>query len=387
MTNRTPITVKTWDRQKMKKTLLILLVIFTAFISIKSNADSVPGVRIKDIARIHGIHDQPIYGYGLVIGLNGTGDSSGSMFAVQSVINMMQKFGIDVPQSRISIKNVAAVMVTAEMPFFARVGGRIDVLVSSIGDAKSIAGGNLLITPLTLPNDKVCALAQGAVSVGGFNAGTSGGENSVQKNHPTVGRIPDGGLVQYVPPVTYTDGGNLVVVLNDPDFTTASRMSSAINSVFEGSAQAVDATSINVKVPESSKADLVTFISQLENLTVVPDSVAEVVIDERTGTIVVGKDVRISASAISHGNLNIQIKTTEEASQPTAFSNGETVIVKKEELEVKEENAKLKVIPSGATIEEVVNALNLIGVSPRDMMMILQAMRKAGALHARLVTI
>lgn len=371
----------------MKKILLILLIAFMAIISFKSYADAVPSVRMKDIARIHGINDQPIYGYGIVIGLNGTGDSSGSFFAVQSVINMMQKFGIDVPQSRISIKNVAAVMVTADLPFFAKSGGRIDVLVSSIGDAKSISGGTLLATPLTLTNGKMCVLAQGSVSVGGFSAEGPSGENSAQKNHPTVGRVPDGGLVQYVPPVNYSDGNNLIIVLNDPDFTTASRMSSAINSSFEGIAQAVDATSINVKVPDSFKTDLVTFISQLENLIVVPDSIAEVVIDERTGTIVIGKDVRISPVAISHGNLNIQVKTVEEASQPPALSNGDTVIVKKEELNVEEEKTKLKVISGGATIDEVVKALNLIGVSPRDMMMILQAMKKAGALHARLVII
>ena len=355
--------------------------------SLYSDADSSPSVRIKDIARIQGIHDQPIYGYGLIVGLNGTGDSSGSAFTIQSVVNMMQRFGIDVPQSRLSIKNVAAVMVTAELPFFAKVGGRIDVLVSSIGDAKSIVGGTLIITPLALPDGKICMLAQGAVSVGGFSASTGSGENNVQKNHPTVGRVPNGGLIQYVPPANYAEGDNLLVVLNDPDFTTAARMVSAINNVFQGTARAIDATSVNVTVSESARSDLVTFISQLENLMLVPDSIAEIVIDERTGTIVVGKDVKISPVAISHGNLNIQIKTTEEASQPPALSSGETVVTKKEEMHVQEENMKMKIVPGGATIDEVVQALNLIGVSPRDMIIILQAINKAGALHAKLVTI
>jgi flagellar P-ring protein precursor FlgI len=300
---------------------------------------------------------------------------------------MMQRFGIDVPQSRLSIKNVAAVMVTAELPFFAKVGGRIDVLVSSIGDAKSIVGGTLIITPLALPDGKICMLAQGAVSVGGFSASTGSGENNVQKNHPTVGRVPNGGLIQYVPPANYAEGDNLLVVLNDPDFTTAARMVSAINNVFQGTARAIDATSVNVTVSESARSDLVTFISQLENLMLVPDSIAEIVIDERTGTIVVGKDVKISPVAISHGNLNIQIKTTEEASQPPALSSGETVVTKKEEMHVQEENMKMKIVPGGATIDEVVQALNLIGVSPRDMIIILQAINKAGALHAKLVTI
>jgi len=355
--------------------------------SLYSDADSSPSVRIKDIARIQGIHDQPIYGYGLIVGLNGTGDSSGAAFTIQSVVNMMQRFGIDVPQSRLSIKNVAAVMVTAELPFFAKVGGRIDVLVSSIGDAKSIVGGTLIITPLALPDGKLCMLAQGAVSVGGFSASTGSGENNVQKNHPTVGRVPNGGLIQYVPPANYAEGDNLLVVLNDPDFTTAARMVSAINNVFQGIARAIDATSVSVTVSESARSDLVTFISQLENLMLVPDSIAEIVIDERTGTIVVGKDVKISPVAISHGNLNIQIKTTEEASQPPALSSGETVVTKKEEMNVQEENMKMKIVPGGATIDEVVQALNLIGVSPRDMIIILQAINKAGALHAKLVTI
>jgi len=261
------------------------------------------------------------------------------------------------------------------------------VLVSSMGDAKSLLGGTLLVTPLYLPNGKICALAQGALSVGGYSTETVSGENSAQKNHPTVGRIPDGGLIQYVPPVNYTDGTNLIIVLNEPDFTTSTRMTNSINNAFQGMAQAIDATSINVKISEQNKDDLVGFISQLENLSVIPDSIAEIVIDERTGTIVIGKDVRISPVAISHGNLNIQVKTTEEASQPPAFSNGDTVVIKKEELSVKEDNTKLKIIPGGATIDEVVKALNLIGVSPRDMIMILQAMKKAGAIHARLVAI
>ena len=288
----------------MKKRFLWLFAFLSItcilFYSLYSDADSSPSVRIKDIARIQGIHDQPIYGYGLIVGLNGTGDSSGAAFTIQSVVNMMQRFGIDVPQSRLSIKNVAAVMVTAELPFFAKVGGRIDVLVSSIGDAKSIVGGTLIITPLALPDGKLCMLAQGAVSVGGFSASTGSGENNVQKNHPTVGRVPNGGLIQYVPPANYAEGDNLLVVLNDPDFTTAARMVSAINNVFQGTARAIDATSVSVTVSESARSDLVTFISQLENLMLVPDSIAEIVIDERTGTIVVGKDVKISPVAISH---------------------------------------------------------------------------------------
>jgi flagellar P-ring protein precursor FlgI len=353
------------------------------------------GVRIKDIARIHGIHDIQLHGYGLVVGLNGTGDSSGAQFTIQSVINMMRRFGIDVPNSRISLKNVAAVMVTADLPFFAKVGGRIDVLVSSIGDAKSIAGGTLLPALLYTPDGQLHVIAQGPLSVGGSNL-SAGGGNSIQKNHPTVGRIPNGGAVQKSPPSwmfspnqpSLNPLAQLTIVLNEPDFTTVTRMASAINGEFSEVnnpiAHALDASSIKVMVPVSGE-EFVAFVSRLENLMVVPDVQASVVIDERTGTVVVGKDVRITPVAVSHGDLNIQIKTEEEASQPPAFSAGETVILSKEDISVEEEKPEMRVIRGGANIDEVVRALNLIGVSPRDMIIILQAIKKAGALHAKLV--
>ncbi len=363
------------------------------------SADHV-GVRIKDIARIHGIHDIQLHGYGLVVGLNGTGDSSGAQFTIQSVINMLRRFGIDVPNSRISLKNVAAVMVTADLPFFAKVGGRIDVLISSIGDARSIAGGTLLPTPLYTPDGQLHVIAQGPLSVGGLNLSAEGG-NSIQRNHPTVGSIPNGGAVQKSPPPwmfsatqSSLSGGDsnpfaqLTIVLNEPDFTTVTRMVSAINGEFSEVnnpiAHALDASSIKVIVPVSGEG-FVAFVSRLENLMVVPDVQASVVIDERTGTVVVGKDVRITPVAISHGDLNIQIKTEEEASQPPAFSAGETVVLPKEDISVEEEKPEMRVIRGGASIDEVVRALNLIGVSPRDMIIILQAIKKAGALHAKLV--
>jgi flagellar P-ring protein precursor FlgI len=353
------------------------------------------GVRIKDIARIHGIHDTQLHGYGLVVGLNGTGDSSGAQFTVQSVINMMRRFGIDVPNSRISLKNVAAVMVTADLPFFAKVGGRIDVLVSSIGDAKSIAGGTLLPTLLYTPDGQLHVIAQGPLSVGGFNL-SAGGGNSIQKNHPTVGSIPNGGAVQKSPPPWVFSPNQpspnplaqLTIVLNEPDFTTVTRMASAINGEFsemnDPIAHALDASSIKVMVPVSGE-EFVAFVSRLENLMVVPDVQASVVIDERTGTVVVGKDVSITPVAVSHGDLNIQIKTEEEASQPPAFSAGETVILSGEDISAEEEKPEMRVLRGGASIDEVVRALNLIGVSPRNMIIILQAIKKAGALHAKLV--
>jgi len=343
-------------------------------------------VRIKDIARIHGIHDIQLHGYGLIVGLDGTGDSSGATFTVQSVVNMINRFGIDIPQGRISMRNVAAVMATAELPLFSKAGGRMDVLVSSIGDAKSISGGTLLATPLVAPDGQMHVLAQGPVSVGGM--GVSTGSSSSQKNHPTVGRVPNGGMILKVPTPKYRNDKGLQIILREPDFTTATRVVAAINKDFEFLnaiiAQAVDASTVKVTMPES-ESDPVAFVARVESLMVIPDHAAEVVIDERTGTIVIGNDVRITPVAVSHGNLSIKIKTEEEASQPPPLSAGETVVITEEELTVQEEERKMRVIRGGASIDEVVKALNFIGVGPRDMIVILQAIKKAGALHARLV--
>ncbi len=372
----------------MKPAAFIWLIFFILFGSASAETSTTEGVqvRIKDIARIHGIYDLQLHGYGLIVGLDGTGDSSGATFTVQSAINMMRRFGVDVPQGRISMRNVAAVMVTGELPFFGKTGGRIDVLVSSIGDAKSIAGGTLLAAPLIAPDGRMFVLAQGPVSVGGLNVST--GSSKSQKNHPTVGRVLNGGMILKAPTLEFSSDRSLQVVLHDPDFTTATRVVSAINAEFKGAdppaASAIDASTVKVTMPESAE-DVVAFIARMESLTVVPDHTAEVVINERTGTIVIGKDVRITPVAVSHGNLNIKIKTAEEASQPPPLSAGETVIVAKEDLTVDEEEPKMQVIRGGASIDEIVKALNFIGVGPRDMIVILQTIKKAGALHARLI--
>lgn len=353
---------------------------------ISQSTNGLVSVRIKDIARISCIYDIQLHGYGLVMGLNGTGDGAGTRFTTQSIINMMQQFGIDIPGSRISVKNVAAVMVTAELSYFAKTGARIDVLVSSIGDATSISGGTLFATPLSALDGQLYVLAQGPVLVGGYSASTGGGD-SVQKNHPTVGRVPGGGIIQRVPPRSskisdYREG--FTIYLGEPDFTTATRMVSAINDEFPDAAQSIDSSAVKITVPESEQ-DLVAFISRMENLMVAPDHTAEVIIDERTGTIVIGNNVRIAPVAISHGSLNIQIKAEEEAVQPPPLSTGETVVVTNEDMVVQEEKHQLQVVRGGTSIDELVMALNLIGVSPRDMIVILQAIKRAGALHARLV--
>ncbi len=343
-------------------------------------------VRLKDIARISCAYDTQLYGYGLVVGLDGTGDSGSSTFTMQSVLNMMERFGISIPAGRLSVKNVAAVIVTAELPFLAKAGSRIDVLVSSLGDAKSIANGTLLPTPLCALSGEMYVLVQGPVSVGGYSV-SAGGGNSVQKNHPTVGRVPNGGLITKTPQSSYSSeviARSLQLVLNEPDFTTATRMVSAINAEFQNTAQSIDASSVKIVVPEAEK-DVVAFLSRLENLTVTPANQAVIVINERTGTIVVGNQVRIAPVAVSHSNLTIQIKTEEEVSQPSPLSGGNTTVISKEDIDIQEENPKMQVIRGGASIDDVVRALNLIGIAPRDMIIILQAIKQAGALHAKLV--
>ena len=380
-------------------TKALYLVLFIAFYILSSSSaiaqipDNPIKVRVKDIARISGIHNIQLLGYGLVVGLNGTGDSAAASFTTQSVKNMLSQFGVDIPNTSKNLKNVAAVMVTADLSVFAKMGGRIDVLISSLGDAKSISGGTLLPTPIYSPDGELYAIAQGPVSSGGFSVKAGIGDSS-QKNHSTVGRVPNGGAIQKSPPLPKflsTENASslrsFTLILDDPDFSTASRLASAINEDFANQtpiASAIDASSVRIAVPESEK-DIVAFISRIENLMVVPDNQAVVVIDERNGTIVVGKDVRIAPVAISHGSLTIQIKTEEEASQPPPLSSGETTIISRKDINVNEENQKMQVIRGGASIEDVVKALNLIGLAPRDMIAVLQAIKASGALYAKLV--
>lgn len=359
----------------------------TPDVSMSQSAGVLANVRIKDIARISHVYDLQIYGYGLVVGLNGTGDSSAAKFTSQSMINMMQRqFGIDVSGGKLSTKNVAAVIVTAELPFFAKPYDRMDILVSSLGDAKSISGGTLLPTPLAGVDGQLYVLAQGSVLVGGFSA-SSGGGDKAQKNHPTVGNVPGGGEIIKIPPGAgqmhdYREG--FTICLSEPDFTTATRVVSAINNEFPDAAQATDSSAVKITMPESEK-DVVSFISRLENLTVVPDYVAAVVIDERTGTIVIGKDVRIAPVAVFRGSLSIEITAEEKVSQPPPMSAGETTTTTVRDLTVHEEKRSGQVIRGGVSIDELVKALNLIGATPRDMIVILQDIKTAGALHARLV--
>ena len=340
--------------------------------------------RLKDIASFRGTATNPLIGYGLVVGLNGTGDKDKTQFTVSTLANLLDNIGIHVDPVQVKVKNVAAVMVTAKLPPFARVGARVDVQVSSIGDAKSLEGGTLLMTPLKGPDGRTYAVVQGPISTGGFSAGGQGG-SSVQKNHPTVGTISGGATVEQEVPIQYDDLSHVDLVLKTPDFTTANKVAAGVNAVLNGQyARAVDAASIKLQIPEGYGDRMVEMFSQLENMEVQPDMVAKVIINERTGTIVMGEHVRISPVAIAHGSLTVQVTERANVSQPLPFSKGRTVVTPESEVDVKEEKASVALIGGGVTLGQVVQGINAIGATPRDLINILQAIKAAGALQAEL---
>jgi flagellar P-ring protein precursor FlgI len=344
----------------------------------------VSAARLKDITSIAGVRDNQLIGYGLVVGLSGSGDGGNTQFTTQAVSSMLRALGVTVDPDDIKVRNVAAVMVTATLPPFARAGGRLDALVSSLGDAKSLQGGTLLLTPLRAPNGEIYAVAQGAVSVGGFAAGGRAG-GGVQKNHPTVGHITAGALVEREVSFQFNSKERLTLILHQPDFTTSSRVVETINShLGTGTAYAVDSGTVEVHVPGHYRHNRVEFVAALENMDVTPDSVAKVVLDERTGTVVIGENVRISTVAIAHGNLSIEIKENQDVSQPLPLSQGQTVVTPDSNVQVREERAQLMLVPQAITIRDLVRALNSIGVTPRDLITIFQAIKAAGALQAKL---
>lgn len=340
------------------------------------------GARIKDVATVMGARSNQLVGYGLVIGLNGTGDGKKAKFTPQSIANMLQKMGITISPKDIDVNNVASVMVTAELPAFAKPGMRLDAIVSSLGDAKSLYGGTLIMTPLKGVDGQIYAMAQGPVSIGGLTAG--GQAAGVQRNFPTVGRVPNGVIVERALPLEL-DQGEVQILLNQPDFYTASKVEETINEIMgRPYAKAVDGTTIRVLVPPEKKSDLVSFISMVEALEIDTDQRAKVVINERTGTVVIGEHVRINTIALSHGNLSIVIKETPRVSQPLPFSQGETTVVPETQISVEEQKSQLFLIPKGTTIQELVRALNALGVSSRDLITIFQTIKASGALQAEL---
>jgi flagellar P-ring protein precursor FlgI len=343
-------------------------------------------VRLKDIAEINGVRNNQLVGYGLVVGLDGSGDGKKATFTVQSMASMLEKMGVTVDQNDIQVKNVAAVMVTATLPPFAKRGNRIDVLVSSIGDAKNLQGGTLMLTPLKGIDGKVYAVAQGPVNTGGFGAG--GTASSVVKNFPTVGRVLSGAIIEREVPNTFGEGEHLMFSLHNPDFNTAASVVAVINAQFsEPVARAQDAGTIEIRVPGRYQGNTVPLLASLSTLEVEPDNDAKVVINERTGTVVMGDQVRISTIAIAHGNLSIVIQENVDVSQPLPFSDGQTVASPNTQINVQEDASQLMVVPKGVSIGQVVNALNALGVTPRDLIAIFQAIKAAGALQADLEVI
>jgi flagellar P-ring protein precursor FlgI len=339
--------------------------------------------RIKDVASVSGSGSHKLIGYGLVVGLEGTGDSTRSIFTAQSVANMLEQFGLTVLPAQVQVKNVAAVIVTAELPAFADVGYRLDVTASSLGDAKSLQGGTLLMTPLQGGDGKVYAVAQGPISIGGFQVAAGG--DKAQKNHVAVGRVPAGASVVEAVSEPNAPAQKISIFLNRPDFTTASRIADSINQAFgPGAAQARNSANVDVAVPEDQRANLTAFISRIEALPVVPDAAAKVVINERTGTVVIGQNVRVLPVAVSHGSLSVEVRAETAVSQPPPLSPGATVVTPQATLQVEEKPDRLVAISEQNTIEDVVRALNVLGVTPRDLIAILQAMRAANALQAEL---
>ena len=345
--------------------------------------------RLKDVAHVEGFRPNQLYGYGLVVGLNGTGDRQNTEFTVQTLTNLLKEYNIHVNQADVRVKNVAAVMVTAEVPPFVQPGTRLDATVSSMGDATSLSGGVLLLTPLKGPDGKVYAVAQGTVSLGGGYTAIAVGAKVV-KNHPTTGTISAGVLLERAISSSLVNAkGQLRVNIDWPDFTTAKRIAEAIsNSPLQVIAEAVSPGTVTVRVPEAFNGDVVSFVARLEGLEFTPDQTARVVVNERTGTVIINKAVRIAPVAVAHAGLHITVKTEQKVSQPNPFGQGRTVVVPDTNIEVAEpENRQLVELPGGpgVLLSEIVRALNSLGVTPRDLIAVFEAMREAGALQAELV--
>jgi flagellar P-ring protein precursor FlgI len=366
-----------------RASLLLMLLLGMAFAS----SLRAEGSRLKDLAIVAGARDNQLAGFGLVVGLAGDGDKNPTD-TLQTIGNLLQRYGLTVPAQTISAKNVAIVMVTADIPAFSKPGSRLDVVVSSMGDAKSLQGGVLVQTPLLGADGKVYAIAQGTLSIGGLSAGGGGdgGGASVQKNHPTVGAIINGALVEQEIPATIVSDSHMELLLRNPDFTSASRMAAVLNGKFPASALAVDSTTVRVAIPTTWSGSSVDFISQIESLEMTPDVPARVIINERTGTIVATARIHIANCAVSHGNVTISIASTPEVSQPGPFSQtGATQVTSKTDAKIKEDKGSMVALPDLPTVEKVAEALNSLGVTPRDMMSMFEAMKQAGALQAELI--
>ena len=363
----------------LKKIIAASMLCLMASLGLTQQGDA---VRIKDIATFSGVRDNQLIGYGLVVGLAGTGDKTASVFTMRSMVNMLERMGVSVDMRQMKPKNVAAVMVTAKMPISAKPGTNLDVTVSSLGDATSLLGGVLLQTPLTGVDGKIYGLAQGSLTLGGFTV--EGDAAAASKNITTVGIVPGGALVERSVPFEFNDQDKLTLHLNQPDFSTSMQMAERLNAAMGGQfATAVDGASVDVQVPPAYRGNLVPLMASVENIEITPDSPAKVVVDEKTGTVVLGRDVRISKAAVAHGNLSVLITETPNVSQPGPFSSGQTVVTPQTNINVNEQNRRLMMV-EGATLQELVDGLNAIGATPRDLISILRPLKTAGALHAEL---
>lgn len=363
-------------------------VIITVLIIMAITATTLLAVelRVRNVARFKGVRDNQLTGFGLVVGLKGTGDRNTTVFTTQAIVNMLKRFGVADAASQIKVRNVAAVMVTANLPAFAKKGDKLDVVVSSMGDAKSLEGGVLLVTTLKGLDDNIYLAAQGPVSTG--DGGSAMGSVSASRSRQTTGRVPNGGLVEKEVPVTFVDEkNNMYLLLNIPDFTSSDRITYAINSQFWGTiAAAVDASTIKIAVPFDFQNNFVEFAAAVEGLYVETEEVSnKVVINERTGTVVMGADVSIDTCAVSHGNFNVNIAVSKQVSQPNPFVPGASAMVY-EDSNIKVEGAgnQLVNLPQGVNVQDLVNALNVLGASPRDIISIIQAIKAANALHAEI---
>jgi flagellar P-ring protein precursor FlgI len=361
----------------------IVLLGFAALLAAPAGA----ATRLKELVSLEGVRDNQLIGYGLVVGLNGTGDRKQTVFSTQSLTNLLQQMGVSVPPSAVTVRNTAAVMVTATLPGFAQEGVHIDATAAAIGDASNLQGGLLILTSLRGVDGQVYAMAQGAVVTGGFVAGRSA--NSQTVNHPTVGRVPSGAIVERAAP-SLTPTGRLKLQLRQPDFTTAVRVSDIVNKKFAGAtpvARPENSALVSINVPPEFTSRVTEFVAGIEALEVDVDRPARVIVNERTGTIVMGKEVRVSPVAIMHGNLTVEIQTILQVSQPEPFSQGQTAVVPQPNVTSGEEKARNIVLKEGATVEQLVQALSSIGSTPRDIIAILQSLRAAGALEADLEVI
>ncbi len=378
-------TINPPSRGERLRNLCVFLLSLALFLL--AGASPAGAVRLKDIASFSGLRNNDLVGYGLVVGLSGTGDgNSNSEFTIRSLANMLEKMGVSVNPANLKPKNTAAVMVTAKMPSSARPGSNIDVTVSSMGDAKSLLGGVLLLTPLRGLDGRVYAVAQGSMTLGGYSA--EGQAATTQKNITTVARIPNGAIIEREVPFQFNQQAGMTINLSGtPDFGTAMQVVKRINNALGGHyAKAADASTIQMSIPPKFQNNLVPLMASLENLDISPDSRARVVVDEKTGTVVLGGSVRLTKVAVAHGNLQIVVAENPQVSQPGPLAQGQTTVTPQTNVKVKEQNNRL-VLMEGATLQELVDGLNSIGATPRDLISILRTLKSAGSLHADLEVI